>query len=72
MFLNDTKCLVPGNNIISVDLMYGEVDFSSLALMFVRYIPMQGRKVFVDLGSGTGRAVFAAALVHNFSKLRGL
>ena len=32
----------------------------------------KGDCIFYDLGSGTGRGVFAAAMLHDFSKLIGI
>jgi SAM-dependent methyltransferase len=60
-----------------VDLGYGEVTFE----MMVRLISgikelhgglSQGGEVFYDLGSGTGKAVFAAAMCHRFRACRGV
>jgi hypothetical protein len=41
------------------NLTYGEVDFHSLAVLLEKVDPAAG-EVFVDLGSGTGKAVIAA------------
>jgi hypothetical protein len=53
-------------------LVYGEVEFSSLAQVFMRSLDMKDAKVFYDVGSGSGRGVFAGALIHGFSKLVGI
>jgi len=61
------------NGLITVDLTYGAVEFKSLAWLFINYIPLNSdMKTFYDLGSGTGRGIFAAALLHDFTKLRGV
>lgn len=57
-------------------LTYGEVDFVSIGEIFAainnRYggIPKGGK--FYDLGSGTGKGVVAAALLHNFEECIGI
>jgi SAM-dependent methyltransferase len=55
-------------------LVYGEVDVASFAEIFAAYLPDLPRSggLFVDLGSGTGRAVFAAWLLHDFEKCVGV
>eukprot|EP00455_Lapot_gusevi_P027598 TRINITY_DN2928_c0_g1_i3.p1 TRINITY_DN2928_c0_g1~~TRINITY_DN2928_c0_g1_i3.p1 ORF type:complete len:328 (+),score=35.52 TRINITY_DN2928_c0_g1_i3:74-1057(+) len=53
-------------------LVYGEVEYSSFAEIFVNHIKLKSGGIFVDLGSGTGRAVFAAALLHNFEQCVGV
>jgi hypothetical protein len=57
----------------SEGLIYGEVEFPSLAsvLWALRpWLPSGGK--FVDLGSGSGRGVLAAAFLHDFSALTGV
>ncbi len=67
----------------SSTLVYGEVAFPSFAqYLWLLYSPeLTGGKyappprnggVFVDLGSGTGRALIAAALLHDFDKIVGV
>lgn len=55
-------------------LVYGEVAFGSLGEVFrgphLRGLPPGG--VFYDLGSGTGRGVVAAALLHGFDRCVGV
>lgn len=55
--------------------IYGEVIFSTLCeiLMSLKSKALvSSGGIFYDLGSGTGKAVVAAALVHNFSKCCGI
>eukprot|EP00753_Platysulcus_tardus_P015823 PLAT5299.3.p1 GENE.PLAT5299.3~~PLAT5299.3.p1 ORF type:complete len:288 (+),score=119.82 PLAT5299.3:45-908(+) len=52
-------------------LTYGEVDFRNFA-MVLRKLGVPAGSTFVDLGSGTGRAVFAAALVEDFAHCIGI
>ena len=56
-------------------LVYGEIDFVSFAEIFAtiksRYnFPQDG--MFYDLGSGVGKAVIAAALLHPFQECIGI
>ncbi len=51
--------------------IYGEVDFLSFILLLEKVKPQAG-EVFYDLGSGSGRAVFTAALGYDFSKACGI
>ena len=48
------------------------MDAYSFADIFVNYLHLPKGGIFVDLGSGTGRAVFSAALYHNFDELIGI
>ena len=52
-------------------LIYGEVEFHSFAKV-LRKIPVSKGAVFYDLGSGTGKAVFVARLLHDFSRCCGM
>lgn len=54
-------------------LVYGEIDFFSFAALLEGADPQEG-EVFVDLGSGTGKAVVAAALLygHKFRRCVGI
>ncbi|ETV65060.1 hypothetical protein, variant [Aphanomyces astaci] len=52
-------------------LIYGEVDYLAF-LSTLRKIPIQPGWTFVDLGSGTGRAVFIARLNFDFSRCTGI
>lgn len=52
-------------------LVYGEIDFLGFAEILEIVNPKQG-DVFYDLGSGAGRAVFAAVLLHNFKEAKGV
>ena len=64
------------------DLIYGEIDFYSLAECF-QFIKNQygafpdskdgmNSGIFVDLGHGEGKAVLAACLLHPFKKCVGI
>ena len=59
-----------------ITLTYGEISFSSMAEVFEsirgRYGGLPEGGVFYDLGSGTGKGVLAAALMHNFAVCRGV
>lgn len=56
-------------------LTYGEGEFATFGEIFAtlrsRYGAL-GEGVFYDLGSGTGKAVVAAALLHSFRECRGI
>ncbi|KAF0683080.1 Aste57867_24860 [Aphanomyces stellatus] len=52
-------------------LIYGEVDYLAF-LQTLRKIPIKQGWSFVDLGSGTGRAVFIARLNFDFAKCTGI
>jgi len=51
---------------------YGEIEFDSFIDMLERIPDIQNKKVFYDLGSGTGKAVIAAGLSNFFSKVCGI
>ena len=58
-------------------LMYGEIEFASFGMIIEkikkRYGGLaEGGGHFVDLGSGTGKACFAAALIHDFDQVTGI
>mmetsp|Transcript_10406 Transcript_10406/g.21411 ORF Transcript_10406/g.21411 Transcript_10406/m.21411 type:complete len:247 (-) Transcript_10406:21-761(-) len=61
---------------ISSALTYGEVLFETFAELFKvikeRHGGMPEGGVFVDVGCGIGKPVFAAALLHNFRKCVGI
>lgn len=59
-------------SISAINLTYGEVKESSLAMAIAKHVDMKGKKVFYDVGSGTGRGCFAAALIHDFDKIVGV
>lgn len=50
---------------------YGEINPSSFAEMLQVAEPKPG-EIFYDLGSGTGKAVFCAALLYDWQALRGI
>jgi hypothetical protein len=56
--------------------VYGEIRFDSFAVALHKVRVYGGMKepggVFYDLGSGIGKPVFAAALIHDFSKAVGI
>jgi hypothetical protein len=54
-------------------LAYGEITFEALAEVLYRHVPLPPRGgVFIDLGSGTGRAVMGAAMLHKFYRVAGV
>ena len=56
-----------------VSLTFGEVPLSSFACILARHVPLSAAdQCFVDLGSGLGRGVVAAALCHSFSSILGI
>ena len=52
-------------------LIYGEVEFKSFYSILRKINPKPGL-IFYDLGSGTGKAVYAARLTQDFSKCIGI
>ena len=52
-------------------MIYGEVDYSSFYRVLRKINPSPGG-IFYDLGSGTGKAVFAARLTQDFSRCAGV
>eukprot|EP01041_Mallomonas_annulata_P007713 gene7713-15783_t len=63
------------NEYTSATLVYGEINFNPFAMVFqklYRYgLSADGGK-FVDIGCGTGKPVFAAALLHDFDYCVGI
>ncbi len=55
----------------SDEFVYGEIEFISFFFILEKIKPQAG-EIFYDLGSGTGKAVFAAALGFDFSKACGI
>lgn len=53
------------------ELIYGEVCFRSFASLLEELSPREG-EIFCDLGSGVGKAVLAAALLHRFRRVWGV
>jgi hypothetical protein len=53
-------------------LVYGEFTFESVGLALSKVPLSHQHKVFVDLGSGSGRVVMAALRLHHFSRLLGV
>lgn len=56
-------------------LVYGEIMFEPFAIAFQKIKQLYGGLtkrggVFVDVGSGTGKPVFGAALLHDFTQDR--
>jgi tRNA G46 methylase TrmB len=59
------------HHVTNHDFIYGEIDFLSFHNILEKANP-KPNEVFYDLGSGAGKAVFAAALYFNFSKCYGI
>jgi hypothetical protein len=58
-------------------LVYGEINFVPFGITFQKLKKLYGGLtkpggVFVDVGSGTGKPVFAACLLHPFAAARGI
>lgn len=51
--------------------IYGEINFVSFILLLDKIKPLPGQ-VFYDLGSGSGKAVFTAALCYDLRKASGV
>jgi len=66
---NEKKTL----GVSALSLVYGEVTFSALASVFAKNLsfPAHGG-TFYDVGSGSGRGVFGAVLLHHFAKAEGI
>ena len=64
------------NQYLSASLSYSEVQYEAFHKIFTRLNRLgfsdENDGVFVDVGSGVGKAVFAAALFHNFKKVVGI
>ena len=64
------------NLIKESSLTYGEIEFQALGEIFYtiqeRYGGLPSGGAFYDLGSGTGKALLAAALLGNFSECIGI
>lgn len=54
-----------------IDYTYGEIDFLSF-IALLSLIPMDKNTIFYDLGSGTGKAVIACAMVYPVHKSIGV
>ena len=52
-------------------LIYGEVEYKSFYAILRKVQPLAG-KTFYDLGSGTGKAVFAARLTQDYNRCIGI
>ncbi|CAD8090348.1 unnamed protein product [Paramecium sonneborni] len=59
------------NHLTSNSLSYGEIEFTSLSMVFQQVQPNKGG-VFYDLGSGIGKSVIAASLMHQFDICKGI
>ena len=55
----------------TTSLTYGEIDYSSFYKILRRLGPCKGKK-FIDLGSGTARALVAARLILDFKSCKGI
>ena len=64
------------NSLSNASLTYGEVEFLSLGETFEIIKAVHGEikpgGIFYDLGSGSGKGVISAALLHNFTKCVGI
>lgn len=65
------------NQYISMTLVYGEIAFAPLKGVFDilkrwHHVLFKPGGVFLDIGSGSGKAVFAAALIHDFDACFGI
>lgn len=52
-------------------LTYGEIDYDTFSLL-LNYVQPKPGEIFYDLGSGVGKAVFAAALQYPLKKAVGI
>ena len=55
----------------AIEYIYGERDFASFSALLSLVKP-NSKTVFYDLGSGTGKAVLACAMVYNVQKSHGV
>jgi hypothetical protein len=53
-------------------LVYGEIDLGGFCELLMHHIPHGSGDIFYDLGSGSGRAVFAARFVGDFRECVGI
>lgn len=51
--------------------LYGEVTYEGFSGV-LKHIDITSKKIFYDLGSGTGKAIILASLLGNFSQLIGI
>lgn len=55
----------------TIEFTYGEIQILSLAFLISK-IKTESDKIFLDLGSGAGKAVIAMAKMFDFEKCRGI
>ena len=67
----DTQLPLPGGETPPADLTYGEVDLEYFAALLDTVAPQPG-ETFVDIGSGCGRLVGFAALLHPWRTAVGI
>lgn len=60
------------NKIENKSLTYGEIGFEAMSAILKKLPPQEDLQVMVDLGSGVGKAVFAAALLYPFKQIVGI
>lgn len=65
------------NQYISMTLVYGEIAFGPFKSVFDvlkrwHHVLVRPGGVFLDIGSGSGKAVFGAALIHDFDACYGI
>jgi len=53
-------------------LVYGEIDLEGFCDLLINHIPHDSCGIFYDLGSGSGRAVFAARFVGDYQECVGI
>lgn len=53
-------------------LVYGEIDLQGFCDLLMNHVPHSHNDVFYDLGSGSGKAVFAARFVGDFQDCVGI
>lgn len=64
------------NNYNTITLTYGDIIFKNYHEIFIKIynygIKYESGGIFADIGSGSGRALFASMLMHNFNRCIGI